>query len=252
MTNELRANIEALPTWVSDDGRKLLVAQSAVLALLPTPTAPQETAGETVAICKTCGGSFSLSGSHDCPGLFAHPTPAAAPTDNTALVEAARFAKTMIDHFIHSEEGIAPLEEAHSRLSAALASRPGEATSREGVEGEYDGLVKAHLSKVDGTVRGSFHRETADAITALQAKLAEVEAELRATAAERDRAMKACEQIGAQVTAARAAALTLLCQLDAHQSNTEEYLEGDDWAMVEQIRSELAPAASDAAQQGES
>ncbi|MDB6454749.1 Lar family restriction alleviation protein [Falsirhodobacter sp. 20TX0035] len=37
---------------------------------------------------------------------------------------------------------------------------------------------------------------------------------------------------------------TLLVQLDAHQANTGEYLEGEDWAVVEQIRAALTDPAN--------
>lgn len=141
----LRARIEALPVYELDqlEGVIDVVDRDAVLALLETP---QETAGEPVAWCEMYkSGKIAsvrlLTDEWRKVPLYTHPTPAAAPTDNTALVEAA-------EHFfeVYDPEDADPhlVGEAIEEMRAALASRPAEATSRERVEVLEAAIRTAH------------------------------------------------------------------------------------------------------------
>ena len=297
--NELRAKIEVLPCAPKQCMVNLesdFISRAEVLALFPTPNAPQETAGEAVAWqwrSRIKGGAWDAwemgRFRPDYPPpfmeveerpLYTHPTPAAAPTDicpkcmgtgtaghpdsgytcdcNGGMV-AAITDNTLIHavgkHLLEMGEDFrvgqgseladayqAALESYHSTdntalvdrdkvvagisahygdltkslaiLDAALASRPAEATSREGVDDMPDRIfahpdkewtfhkgisrgveyIRAGLTSDNETAGlvetlrtisltsfpvslGEVTDQAADVITALQAKLAEVEAE---------------------------------------------------------------------------
>jgi len=117
---------------------------AAIRALLDTPPAPQETAGEAVGIVWSTCATDSLF-KHTTEGeipkgtkLYLHPTPAAATTDNAALVEAAWLDLCEKDDRTSPEDYpdmcLITREELADYIAVALASRPAEATSRERVE----------------------------------------------------------------------------------------------------------------------
>lgn len=163
MTNELRAKIEALPEHKYKAG---CVSRADVLALITTPPAPQETAREAVEGSPERIWAYHAAGygggddvimaetvSHWDSGNpvgveyvradLAHPIPAAAPTDNAALVEELRQEISDLQ-----SNGLSAEAKLLERAVAALSTRPAEATSREGVETTcYGSYAKRRQSK---------------------------------------------------------------------------------------------------------
>ncbi|WP_435170739.1 hypothetical protein [Falsirhodobacter sp. 1013] len=134
----LRARIEALTIQYIGLPQQQYVHRDSVLALLATPPAPQGTApaAEPVAwrvrvksddpeewsLLPAGGGADYLNRTgYECQPLYASPPPSAAPTDNTALVEAARkLGRWCADNVMPSGD----IDTLLFNLDAALASRP--------------------------------------------------------------------------------------------------------------------------------
>ncbi|MDH2328747.1 hypothetical protein QCN27_17995 [Cereibacter sp. SYSU M97828] len=90
----------------------------------------------------------NMAAGHKVRPLYTHPNPAAAPTDNTALVEDAMrtallWKLTSVGHDATNPAIIAMVDK---DLKTLLSSRPGEATSREGV-GDMPDCIFAHPDK---------------------------------------------------------------------------------------------------------
>ncbi|MCJ8138632.1 hypothetical protein [Falsirhodobacter halotolerans] len=158
----------------TDIARRQMLDHFEKFALLDTPPAPQETAGEAVAddtlhadlamaaemwALHSVGEkspTFSRGDARHYADLFqralratTHPTPTAAPTDNAALVEAWKIGRTStlncIRHGWVEDRDEKEIEDAILAMSPpaaldVLASRPAEATSRERVEGMPSGF----------------------------------------------------------------------------------------------------------------